>query len=124
MAGNEKRSYIRDNTFYSSAKIETDSGKKYTVTISDFSAGGLNFRIEKYADFKNGDILTLDMKIGEFPKFHETEIKTKVKICRVAHDDGSSAYGAAFMDLSPELRIRVDEIILYKKRKRKILEVE
>jgi len=120
MAEVERRSYIRDNYFYSGATVRVKGGHKHKVTVFDFSAGGVKFRAEKDLGFAIGDVMDFDTIIGSFPKFAETQIATPVKIRRVIPEDGGQvSYGASFMEISPELRIRIDEIILYKKRKSK-----
>jgi len=114
VAGKEKRrAYIRDNYLNSDAEISADGVKKTRAVVSDISAGGLRFRANE--EFKNGDVLHLKMTIGELPR--EININVQIKIRRVEPSDGETFYSVSFVDLSPELRIQLDEMILYKKRK-------
>ena len=115
MAEMEKRRvYLRDNYLNSDAEISGDGVKKTCAVVFNISAGGLKFRSNK--EFKSGDILHLKMSISELPR--EININAQIKICRVEPDEnGETFYSASFVDLSPKLRIQLDEIILYKKRK-------
>ncbi|MDR0197739.1 MAG: PilZ domain-containing protein [Oscillospiraceae bacterium] len=115
---NEKRAYIRDNCDEESfigSKISTDGRNWTDVKVYDFSAGGIKFCLEKDSTYKVGDVLNFELVVDEFPT--QVKIRSKIKIRRTEHHrDGQVSYGASFVELNPNMRIRIDEVILYKKR--------
>ncbi|MDR0223175.1 MAG: PilZ domain-containing protein [Oscillospiraceae bacterium] len=122
MAGaSERRAYIRDNCDEDSfigSKISADGRNWLDVEVFDFSAGGLKFCLGKDSEYKTDDVLYFELVIDEFPT--QIEIKAQIIIRRVEHhSDGQVFYGAAFTKINPNLRICIDEIILYKKRQYK-----
>lgn len=110
---NEKRSYIREEQFYSKFKISKDQKHWQDGKIFDLSAGGLKF----YAvgDFKIGDTLWFDITIHYL--VFQSKMRLEGEIRREEnHQNHETLYGVAFKNLSPEMGIQIDEIILLKKR--------
>jgi len=113
---NEKRAYVREDCFYSDAKVVFEKGIVKSVVVIDLSASGLKFIVKGEKKHYGGEHALFKLKITEFAA--EIEIQADIIIRRVdVGEDGEITYGAAFGDLTLEQQIRLDEIILYGKRR-------
>jgi len=112
---NEKRAYIRENCLYEAEIIVDEVGEE--VIVTDLSASGMKFIAEVGSrKYSPGDLAVFHLEVHEFAA--EVTIKAQIKICRVEVDSkGEATCGAAFVNLTLEQGIRLDEVIMYKKRK-------
>ena len=104
MDGYNQRAYSRGNHFEYDGAVSVDSEVWEKADISDLSSGGL--KLITTADHKQGDVLWFDLVIYGF--MSEFGIKVPGKVCRRAELSGKYQYGIEFMDLSQDIKIRID----------------
>jgi hypothetical protein len=118
-AGNERRTnsraYVRDVDFYTEALVSKDEKYWRDITVTDLSAGGLKFFVED-SEYKVGDTLWFRVSVRTFAGLADHNVYAKGVVKRDFHAQDGDEYGVAFKDLSPEMSIRIDEIILQKNR--------
>jgi len=104
---NERRLYQRGEHFYIEAKMSRDKNRWKKATISNLSSGGLQLVTED--KFEVGDIIWFDLVVQGFFSMLETTVKTEIRNKKAVED--KFAYGAVFLDLSPDKKIFIDENI-------------
>ena len=114
----DKRTYKRDSYFCSDTKVSLDGNIWHDVLVYDISAGGLSFLSNIIFDL--GEVLWFDLTIPEF--LSQNVMKLKGEISRIEHEGSRFLYGVAFMDISDDVRIGIDENIqmrdrIHKKKK-------
>ncbi|MCL2076811.1 MAG: PilZ domain-containing protein [Oscillospiraceae bacterium] len=103
----DKRFYKRDAYFCSDTKVSLDGNIWHDVLVFDISAGGLGFQSNIIFDV--GETLWFDLTIPEF--LSNNEVRLRGEINRVEHEEGKFFYGVAFVDVSDDVRIGIDENI-------------
>lgn len=103
-----RRAYQRGLHFHIDAKISTDGIIWTEAFISDLSSGGLQLHSDTC--YQKDDILWFDLMIQGF--FTEFEVKVKGIVRREHMREKQHIYGISFLDLSPELKIRIDENVM------------
>lgn len=102
----DRRTYKRGTHFSCGARISDDGGTHWQCAeIYDLSSGGL--KLKSHNDYETGDMLlfalTIQGFLSEFDLQVQGIIRRKDKV--LAH----FLYGIAFMDLSMDVKIRIDE---------------
>lgn len=101
----DKRHYQRSGHFECAARISEDGNKWFDAVVHDLSSGGLSFLHEK--EYQKGDVLWFDILVQGF--FSEFDVKTRGKVCRAYSSGNQFGHGIAFIGLSEDIKIRIDE---------------
>lgn len=104
---NNKRAYIRSNDLDDEIKVSVDGNKWKIATVTDISSGGL--KLVDAAEYNTGDTLWFDITIRSV--LSEFEIMVRGVVRRKALQAGNYVYGIAFVGLSQDKKIRIDESI-------------
>jgi c-di-GMP-binding flagellar brake protein YcgR len=82
------------------------------IAVSNFAEGGLKFITTNV--FKQGDQLWLRLHICDYMNIviDDFRFETKAEIRNIQDmDNNKYAYGVRFLDLSPNIKIRMDELV-------------
>lgn len=101
----DRRHYKRSDHLYCTAKMSIDGKKWQEADLDDLSSGGLRMRTAE--SFQVNDVLWFNLEIQNF--LVEFSIKTQGIIRRRTEFENEYTYGVAFINLSPDDRIRIDE---------------
>ncbi|MCL2019030.1 MAG: PilZ domain-containing protein [Oscillospiraceae bacterium] len=112
----DRRAYVRDTLYRSKIKISLDGDIWHDAWVFDISAGGLKFVTNIM--FEIGVDLWFDLNIPEF--LSKKQMKVQGTISRQEGNDekGMFIYGVGFKNLSKEVRIGIDESVLFRERTR------
>ena len=109
-----QRAYARTDNWAVSAKVAKDesAGKWSVVKVSEISAGGLLFHTD--TAYQIGDQLWFHLHIDPMiPGIYEFEMKVKGEMKhRREHPNGVLDFGVAFVKISDDQRIELDELVL------------
>lgn len=100
-----RRSYSRGSHFNCTVHVSLDGIKWHHARASDLSSGGL--KLASTVDYEAGQTLWFDLVIESF--LSEFKCKTKGIVRRKQVFPNDNMYGIQFMDISDDIRIRIDE---------------
>jgi c-di-GMP-binding flagellar brake protein YcgR len=104
----ESRTYQRGVHLHIDARFSEDGTAWQDAQICDISSGGMQVQIDKH--YNKGDRLWFDLIIHHF--FSQFELKVRGVIRQELLHEGRHLYGVQFLNLTPEMRIRIDECVL------------
>jgi len=113
----DRRAYKRDICHRSKIKVSMDGNRWDTAEVFDISAGGL--KIVTNIMFDIGEDLWFDLDMHEFLTDRKIKIKGTIRRQETDDQEGKFVYGVSFKDLTEEVRIGIDENILFRDRMRK-----
>ena len=120
-SGEEKRAYSRDDHFYKEAHVSRDSGKSWhEIVMSDLSAGGFRFELEKDNAnhiFEVDELLMFKTFITTVEGFvSDDPVRFQAKIKWRKQTGKYFDYGVRFYNLPKDVVIRIDEVVAHNKR--------
>jgi c-di-GMP-binding flagellar brake protein YcgR len=114
---NDRRAYKRDKCHRSIVKVSMDGNRWDDAEVFDISAGGL--KIVTNIMFDIGEDLWFDLDMHEFLTDRKIKINGTIRRQETDDQEGKFVYGVSFKDLSEDVRIGIDENILFRERARK-----
>lgn len=108
MWSQNKRVYQRGEQFHFTAAVSEDGSAWRTVAVDNLSSGGLAFQDDQ--EYARATVLLFDILVeGLMTEFH---VNARGQVCWVKPSGERYAYGIAFLDLDPDVGIRIDENVL------------
>jgi c-di-GMP-binding flagellar brake protein YcgR len=112
-----RRAYKRDTCHRSRIKVSMDGNRWDEAEVFDISAGGL--KIVTNIMFDIGEDLWFNLDMPEFLSKRQIKIEGTIRRHEADDEEGKFVYGVSFKDLSEDLRIGIDENVLFRERMRK-----
>lgn len=101
----DKRSYSRASHIDCDVKVSQDKAKWRDANVSDLSSGGL--KLKTHVEYEEGSVLWFDLCLNGF--MSEFEVMVKGIVRHKSRGQTRFHYGIQFVELSPDIKIRIDE---------------
>lgn len=100
-----QRAYSRGQHLNCDARVSRDGTSWVPADIHNVSSGGL--KLDSPTEYQKGEVLWFDLVFHGF--LSDFEVKAQGEIRHVSQYGASYHYGVAFIGLSPDTKIRIDE---------------